>query len=200
MSLHWWDENRTAKLCCLIKAKHMFLGVVRFYTNMHAIIFTGLIQKAYITEALLCFSITYYRQMVSSTRFLFMFCFQLFFLHGNFFSYCHSQYCFHLFFSMFSFLQKLIHLLRLPLQFYNAPFTLYSLIHLLCYMLLLIWFYFSVPQSYCWLLLSFTVCKYLGGVRSPKLVCKTVNITVEQEVGILARDKETVSKGESGLC
>lgn len=38
----------------------MFLGVVRFYTNMHAIIFTGLIQKAYITEALLCFSITYY--------------------------------------------------------------------------------------------------------------------------------------------
>lgn len=37
-------------------------------------------------------------------------------------------------------------------------------------------------------------------MRSPKLVCKTVNITVEQEVGILARDKETVSKGESGLC
>lgn len=172
MSLHWWDENRTAKLCCLIKAKHMFLGVVRFYTNMHAIIFTGLIQKAYITEALLCFSITYYRQMVSSTRFLFMFCFQLFFLHGNFFSYCHSQYCFHLFFSMFSFLQKLIHLLQLPLQFYDAPFTLYSL------MLLLIWFYFSVPQSYCWLLLSFTVCKYLGGGGG----CEAQNLCVKLSI------------------
>lgn len=50
--------------------------------------------------SLLCFFITYYRQMVSNTQFLFIFCFQLFFLQ-NFFSYCHSQYCLRFFFSMF---------------------------------------------------------------------------------------------------
>lgn len=110
--------------------------------------------------ALLCFSVTYYRQMVSSTQFLFIFCFQLFFLQENLFSYCHSQYRFHLLFPTFNFLQKLIHLLQDPLQFYDAHFTLYPMSYICFVILLLNWFYFSVPQPYPWLLFSFAVCKY----------------------------------------
>lgn len=63
----WWDENRTAKLCCSIKSTHMFLRRSDSTPTCMPLSSRGwywwfrLLKKL----ATLCFFITYCRQMVS---------------------------------------------------------------------------------------------------------------------------------------